>query len=96
MEQNLIRSVDLEVLDLSCSLIPSLPKNSDFKFELFSNYEDAKQIFRASLKQYKESQTTYTLEEFASEHIELIKDLVGLYSHCLVLETGKNKNYFNF
>ena len=76
-------------MDLKSSLIKSLPGEPGFEFLVFSNYEQAKQIFRASLKQYKDSQAIYTLEEFATEHIELVKDLVGLYSHCLFLETGK-------
>ena len=88
MEQNLNKNMNLEVLDLRSTIQVSESINSEFIFKIYPNYESAKEIFRTSIKNYKLSQETYTLEEFATEHIEIIKDLVNLYSHCLILETG--------
>lgn len=61
-------------------------ENALYDFRVFADYESAKHIFRASIKKYKESEAIYTLDEHATEHIELLKDLVGLYSHSLILE----------
>jgi hypothetical protein len=88
VEERLKKSIHLEVLDLSTSLLKLNFQKDDYEFKIFSNYEESKNIFRASLRKYKESEKTYTLEDHATENIELYKDLVGLYSHCLLVESG--------
>ena len=96
MEEKLKNALHLEVLDLSTTLLTTKVKKEIFPFKIYTNYEEAKTIFRASLKKYKESEKIYTLEDHATENIELYKDLVGLYSHCLLVENGiKNKLVYN-
>jgi hypothetical protein len=90
VEKKLKESMSVEVLDLSAN--PNSKKELNSAFKMYSSYESAKAIFRASLKEYKQSEKVYTLEEHATEHIELQKDLVQLYSHCLLMESGRNNN----
>lgn len=87
MEGNLRKFIDKEVLDLD-SEVQTKKESTDSPFKLYPDYESAKHIFRVSLKNYKESGQIYTLDDHASEHIELQKDLIHLWSHCLLLETG--------
>ena len=60
---------------------------------IYSDYDALKAIFRASVGLYKETEKIYTLEEFATEHIDLIKDQVSLYNHTLILENGTSFSF---
>ena len=89
MEQKILEAIEVEVLDFNTSSYPELQLVDSFNLRLRTNYEEAKEIFRASLCSYKEGMGIYTMAEHASEYIEMMKDMQGLYSHCLILETGK-------
>lgn len=76
-------------LDLDAEFCDEKIDFDDEVIKIYNDYEALKIVFRAAIGLYKEVEKIYTLEEYATEHIDLVKDLVGLYNHSLILETGK-------